>query len=104
MTTVALQKKRKNIDLPIEILQKLSIMAASQGKSLKAFIEHILVSKADSLKLEILNPSPSGDEYFTDPINLAEVDERAREYREGEIADAVVLRTTEDIINFINNL
>ena len=33
METVALQKKRKNIDLPVETLQKLSIMAASQGKS-----------------------------------------------------------------------
>lgn len=33
METVALQKKRKNIDLPVETLQKLSIMAASQGKA-----------------------------------------------------------------------
>ena len=31
--------KRKNIDLPVETLQKLSLMAVAQGKSLKAYIE-----------------------------------------------------------------
>ena len=49
METVALKKKRKNIDLPVETLQKLSIMAASQGKSLKAFIESLLVAKANAV-------------------------------------------------------
>lgn len=37
-------------------------MAAAQGKSLKAFIESLLISKAETLKIEISNPSPSGDE------------------------------------------
>ena len=50
MSTITLQKKRKNIDLPIETLQKLSIMAASQGKSLKAFIEYILEMKDTMLR------------------------------------------------------
>ena len=50
MATITLPKKRKNIDLPIDTLQKLSIMAASQGKSLKAFIEGLLISKAERLK------------------------------------------------------
>ena len=59
METVALQKKRKNIDLPVETLQKLSIMAASQGKSLKAFIESLLVAKANAVCVEVsTNPSP----------------------------------------------
>lgn len=31
------QLKRKNIDLPIDTLQKLSLMAVAQGKSLKAY-------------------------------------------------------------------
>lgn len=53
METVALQKKRKNIDLPVETLQKLSIMAASQGKSLKAFIESLLVAKANAVCVEV---------------------------------------------------
>ena len=43
MATAVLEKKRKNIDLPADVLQKLSVLAASQGKSLKAFIEHLLV-------------------------------------------------------------
>lgn len=103
MGTLALQKKRKNIDLPVETLQKLSIMAASQGKSVKAFIESLLVSKAETLKIEIANPSPSGDPYFADPANLAEVEERVKEYKEGKVTATVVLRTAEEITNFINN-
>ena len=71
METVALQKKRKNIDLPVETLQKLSIMA---GKSLKAFIESLLVAKANAVCVEVsTNPSPSGDGWFDDPDNMASV-------------------------------
>lgn len=54
--------KRKNIDLPVETLQKLSLLAVAQGKSLKGYIESLLISKADSVSIEIKeNPSPSGD-------------------------------------------
>lgn len=35
----AINLKRKNIDLPVNTLQKLSIMAAAQGSSLKNFID-----------------------------------------------------------------
>ncbi|WP_099464790.1 MULTISPECIES: hypothetical protein [Parabacteroides] len=74
MTTIALEKKRKNIDLSVETLQKLSIIAASQGKSLKAFIENILETKANTLSVEVsTNPSPSGDVWFNDPQNIASV-------------------------------
>ena len=98
MATIALQKKRKNIDLPIDTLQKLSIMAASQGKSVKAFIENLLVSKADTLKIEVSSPSPSGDPYF------AEVEERVKAHKEGKVKATVVLRSVDDITNFINSL
>lgn len=74
MATIALEKKRKNIDLPVETLQKLSVMAAAQGKSVKAFIENILVTKADSLSIEVsTNPSPSGDTWFDSSENMASV-------------------------------
>lgn len=70
----ALNIKRKNIDLPIETLQKLSIMAAAQGKSLKNFIETILISKADSISVEVSeHPSPSRDSWFDDSENLASI-------------------------------
>lgn len=70
----SLDIKRKNIDLPSEVIQKLSLMAISQGKSLKSFIESILISKADSLSIEVAeNPSPSGDPWFVDPDNIKEV-------------------------------
>ena len=85
METVALQKKRKNIDLPVETLQKLSIMAASQGKSLKAFIENILITKADSISIEVSsNPSPSGDPWFDNPENLASVMRSIEESKQGK--------------------
>ena len=85
MNTIALQKKRKNIDLPVETLQKLSIMAASQGKSLKAFIENILITKADSISIEVSsNPSPSGDPWFDNPENLASVMRSIEESKRGK--------------------
>lgn len=66
--------KRKNIDLPVDTLQKLSLMAVSQGKSLKKFIETILITKANSITVEVSeNPSPSGDKWFDDPENIASV-------------------------------
>nr|WP_320059786.1 hypothetical protein [uncultured Bacteroides sp.] len=98
-------KKRKNIDLPVAALQKLSVMAASQGESLKAFIERLLIEKAESLKIEVLtNPSPSGDEWFDDPKNLVEIESRIQAYKEGKTEVAVILRSTEEIKNFISNL
>ncbi|MDE6702516.1 MAG: hypothetical protein K2K00_02430 [Muribaculaceae bacterium] len=70
----ALNIKRKNIDLPEDILKKLSMMAVSQGKSLKNYIETILIAKANSVNIEVSeNPSPSGDPWFDDPANMAEV-------------------------------
>ena len=63
----SLNIKRKNIDLPVDTLQKLSIMAVAQGKSLKNFIETLLISKANSVAIEVSeNPSPSGDPWFND--------------------------------------
>ncbi|MDE6269488.1 MAG: hypothetical protein K2M12_01370 [Muribaculaceae bacterium] len=70
----ALNVKRKNIDLPVETLQKLSIMAVAHGKSLKKYIETILINKANSVSVEVSeNPSPSGDTWFNDPENMATV-------------------------------
>ncbi len=95
MATV-LNVKRKNIDLPLDTLQKLSIMAAAQGKSLKKYIETILISKADSIVVDVSeNPSPSGDPWFDDPENMASVNRgiedikagRCRTYSIDEIKD-----------------
>lgn len=50
MNTVALlSKKRKNIDLSEETFRALSIMAAANGKNLKAYIETILDNEAGML-------------------------------------------------------
>lgn len=66
--------KRKNIDLPSDILRKLSIMAAAAGKSLKKYIEETMIDKANSANITVYeNPSPSGDPWFDDPENIAMV-------------------------------
>ena len=84
----AINLKRKNIDLPTDILRKLSIMAASAGKSLKKYIEETMIDKANSTDIAVYeNPSPSGDPWFDDPENIAMVkrgieDAKAGRYRE----------------------
>ncbi len=76
--------KRKNIDLPVDTLQKLSIMAVAQGKSLKNYIETILISKADAVAIEVSeNPSPSGDEWFDNPDNMASVNRGIEDIKAG---------------------
>lgn len=81
----ALNIKRKNIDLPVDTLQKLSIMAVAQGKSLKNFIETILISKANSISVEVSeNPSSSGDPWFDDPENIASVNRGISELKAGK--------------------
>jgi hypothetical protein len=81
----SLNIKRKNIDLPVDTLQKLSIMAVAQGKSLKNFIETLLISKANSVAIEVSeNPSPSGDPWFNDPENMASVQRGILEMKAGK--------------------
>jgi hypothetical protein len=77
--------KRKNIDLPVEVLQKLSLMAVAQGRSLKAYIEQILINKANSISIEVHeNPSPSGDEWFENTDNMESVNRGIQEMKEGQ--------------------
>lgn len=81
----ALNIKRKNIDLPVDTLQKLSIMAVAQGKSLKKYIETILISKANSIAVEVTeNPSPSGDQWFDNADNMASVKRGIIELKAGK--------------------
>lgn len=81
----SLNVKRKNIDLPVETMQKLSIMAAAQGRSLKKYIETILIAKANTVNIEVSeNPSPSGDPWFDNPENMAELQEGMAEMKAGK--------------------
>lgn len=84
-TSVTASLKRKNIDLPVETLQKLSLLAVAQGKSLKAYIENLLIAKANSVTIEIQeNPSPSGDPWFTIPENLQSLQKGMSEKENGD--------------------
>ena len=77
--------KRKNIDLPSDVLKKLSIMAVAQGKSLKAYIESILISRANSIAIEVTeNPSPTEDEWFADAENIKSLNKGIQEMKEGK--------------------
>lgn len=84
MTSITIPKKRKNIDLPVETLQKLSMMAVAQSKSLKAYIEDILIAKANDISIKVTeNPSPSGDKWFEDPENMASVKRGIEDMKNG---------------------
>jgi hypothetical protein len=69
MTTLSIQKKRKNIDIPIDTFRSLSIKAAADGKSLKAFIEYLLIREANAVNEEelykyLLDTKPEGNVYL----------------------------------------
>ena len=77
--------KRKNIDLPLETFQKLSLLAVSQGKSLKTYIENLLIAKANSITIDIKeNPSPSGDAWFSNPENIISIEKGISEMKAGK--------------------
>lgn len=77
--------KRKNIDLPVEVLQKLSLMAVAQGRSLKSYIEQLLIAKANSITIEVReNPSPTDDKWFDDSENMESVRRGIQEMNEGQ--------------------
>jgi hypothetical protein len=50
------------------------------------------------------NPSPSGDPWFDDPKNLALVDERVLAMKEGKSKTVAVLKTKQEVHDFIANL
>lgn len=82
----ALDIKRKNIDLPTDILRKLSIMAAAAGKSLKKYIEETMIEKANNTNITVYeNPSPSGDPWFDDPENMAMVMRGIEDVKAGRV-------------------
>ncbi|KAA6303720.1 MAG: hypothetical protein EZS26_000271 [Candidatus Ordinivivax streblomastigis] len=54
MITQTVQKKRKNIDLPLDAFRSLSIKAAAEGKNLKVFIESLLILEAKAMSDEEL--------------------------------------------------
>lgn len=82
----ALQLKRKNIDLPAELWQKLSLLAVSQGMSLKAYAEKILAAKANQVEIIVRdNPSPSGDSWWNNPDNTAIVDRGIDDLKAGRV-------------------
>lgn len=43
-------KQRKLIDLPLEVLPKLQVLATKEGKSLKAYVEWLAIEKAKTVK------------------------------------------------------
>lgn len=101
MATTALQKKRKYIDLPVNTLQKLSAMAASQGQNLKAFIENVLETKAESSDVAYTNPSPSGDTWFDDPENLAALNRGIEDDKQGR---TIAMKPNETLDQFLDRI
>lgn len=50
------------------------------------------------------NPSPTGDPFFENSDDRAEVEARVKAHKAGKAKTAVSLHSAEEIKNFINNL
>ena len=71
MDASVVEKKRKIIDIPIDTFRNLSIRAASEGRSLKSFIENLLVMEANTVSDEelyhfLVKNKPQGDRYLNE--------------------------------------
>lgn len=71
--------QRSNIDLPADVMQKLSQLAIRSGKSLKSYMESVLTTKAHEARI-----SPSGDIWFDDPENIKLVQRGIEQLDRGE--------------------
>lgn len=72
--------RRKSIDLPTDVLARLSELAVESGKTLKAYMESVLVNTAQRAG----NPSPSGDTWFDDPENIQMIMKGKQQIEKGE--------------------
>lgn len=50
ITTNRIEKKKKLLDLPEDVILVLSVQAAREGKSAKAYMENLLISAAQDLE------------------------------------------------------
>jgi len=71
MDTSFVEKKRKNIDIPVDTFRNLSIRAVSEGRSLKSFIENLLVMEANLMSDEelyalLVKNKPQGNVYLNE--------------------------------------
>ena len=69
MKALVIERKRKNIDIPIDTFRNLSIRAASEGRSLKSYIENILMIEAKAVSDEelyhfLIKNKPQGEVYL----------------------------------------
>ena len=67
------------VGLPADIMERLSQLALSSGKSLKSYMESVLTDKATESDV-----SPSGDKWFDDPENMRIVMHGIEQARRGE--------------------
>lgn len=70
--------KRKNVDLPVDVLARLTAMAAANGRTLKKYLETIIIDKVKE------SPSPSDDPWFDVPENIRMVQRGIRQLDNGE--------------------
>lgn len=68
-------KKRKNIDLTDDTFRSLSIMAAADGKNLKAYIETVLDNEANKLREEAVYMKLLNDPETQEKVSQEEKDD-----------------------------
>lgn len=82
MNTTISSKQKKLVDLPVDVISVLSVQAAREGKSVKAYMEKLLIAAAQDLEDVTLytvlsNTEPDGH------IIVSELDKRAFEQKYG---------------------
>lgn len=76
--------KQEQIELPEYIEQKLTALAAAHGKSVKTFIEYLIIESVEALEdKDTGHPSPSHDPWFNDRSNLEMVEQGMAEEKAG---------------------
>ena len=80
ISTNRIEKKKKLLDLPEDVITALSVQAAREGKSAKAYMENLLISAAQDLEDVAASKSqPEGH------VMVSEAEKKAFEQKYGLI-------------------
>lgn len=79
---IALPKKNQSFRLPVELIERLRLLAKSQNRSLNNFVETLLLDAAynepNDVTLEAMKEAQSGALRNTTPLDLSSVEAMER--------------------------
>ena len=79
---IALPKKNQSFRLPVELIERLRLLAKSQNRSLNNFVETLLLDAAynepNDVTLEAMKEAQSGALRNTTPLDLSSIEAMER--------------------------